>query len=281
MAIPTFLQTTPPIDPGAVIPFGEFVTDGESLPIGYCESSNLAFLRNCPTEDHYARMYSDEYWQAPAFVEHERHRAESATRVARLFSLGLDLPKTPSILDYGAGYGYGGALLAKRLRGVAVGVEPSTHAAKIAIANGLPIVGRSAADIAGTYDLIALIQVLEHQPHPAKLLTALRDALTPDGILFVDVPDLDGVKSVNVKHPICFSPRALILLLNHCGMKAVAIKSTLKDGHQYRHVISVAAMRGTGGILPPLAKPLTDVIGLHKRNRITLGMSAVSANETD
>jgi SAM-dependent methyltransferase len=277
MPTETFAQTTPPIDLSAVVPFGELVANGETLPIGYCESSNLAFLRNCPTEGHYARMYSDEYWQAPAFVEHERHRAKSANRVGRLLSLGIDLPKAPKILDFGAGYGYGGALLAQKLRGQAVGIEPSTHAAKIAAANGLPIVGKSAADIAGAYDLIALIQVLEHQPHPAKLLTALRDALTPNGILFVDVPDLDGVKSVNVKHPICFSPRALILLLNHCGLKAVAMKSTLNGGPQYRHVISVAAMRGHGGIGAPAAKQLRDVMALHRKHRVTLARQATRA----
>lgn len=270
MPIQTFAQTTPPIDLKAVVPFGEFVADGESLPIGYCERSNLAFLQSCPTEAHYARMYSDEYWQAPAFVEHERHRAKSANRVGRLLSLGIALPKAPKILDCGAGYGYGGALLAEKLNGAAVGIEPSTHAARIAASNGLPIIGKTATDIRGKYDLIALIQVLEHQPHPDKLLRALADALTPNGILFVDVPDLDGVKSVNVKHPICFSPRALILLLNHCGLKAVAMKSTLSGGAQYRHVISVAAMRSGGGILPPPARPLSDAQALHRAHRVSL-----------
>ena len=39
------------------------------------------------------------------------------------------------------------------------------------------------------FDLISMIHVLEHIPHPVKILTEIKKMLTPNGLLFIQVPN--------------------------------------------------------------------------------------------
>ena len=43
-----------------------------------------------------------------------------------------------------------------------------------------------------TFDIIVLIHALEHIPHPVEYLKSLRKYLKPDGLLFIEVPDLEN-----------------------------------------------------------------------------------------
>ena len=46
-------------------------------------------------------------------------------------------------------------------------------------------------DVPGTFDLVTLIHVLEHIPDPIHMLSQLRSKLNPNGLLFIEVPDLE------------------------------------------------------------------------------------------
>jgi SAM-dependent methyltransferase len=60
------------------------------------------------------------------------------------------------------------------------------------------------AGIAGSFDVISLIHVLEHIPHPVAFLERLRNKLKPDGLLFVEVPD-------------CRQNCFMLLVADHCS----------------------------------------------------------------
>ena len=47
----------------------------------------------------------------------------------------------------------------------------------------------SLSQIDTKFDLISMIHVLEHIPHPIKILSEIKKMLTPNGLLFIQVPD--------------------------------------------------------------------------------------------
>src|SRR4030088_2908973 len=136
------------------------------------------------------------------------------------------------------------------------GIEPSgtgseygreTHGADIY--HGM-IEDYLAANRGRRFDVITLLNVLEHLTDPAGTLRQLRQVLAPDGIVVIVVPDarfhdligrlrrLVGVSdpySLNNKgflaafrlpeHLCAFQPRTVRSLLQHCGFRVLTIES--------------------------------------------------------
>lgn len=97
-----------------------------------------------------------------------------------------------SILEVGCG---DGAVLA-RLKAVFPnaalhGVEPNAHATSLARARGLDVRQASYDAVAGQFDLVYSIAVIEHVVSPRHFLTALRALLKPAGRLIVIHPCQD------------------------------------------------------------------------------------------
>lgn len=254
----TFIQNTPPIDPAVVIDYGH--VDG--IPIGFCVHSNLAFLRHCPTLEWYAGFYRDLYWQeksTPDRLALKDAQRKARSRVADITAV-LTLPPAPDILDFGCGHGFGSALLVEYYGGRAFGIEPSDKARPVAAAQGVDIVGAGIDELGvRQFDLISLIQVLEHQPHPAETLATLARHLRPGGRFAVQVPDLDKLKSVSIPHCLCYSPRALWLLFAAIGFRVEAI-------HQPRNTnVTVIAGRDVEAVALPAAKSRVAFEELHAR----------------
>lgn len=140
-----------------------------------------------------------------------------------------------SLLDIGCGYGYS----VKHFREMgldAFGVEPSAEAAKYAGETGLrvihgPIEGEG--DYFGRrFDVVLLMDVLEHLREPWKLLARIRETmLAPGGLLVVDVPNdfnlfqmtADKLHRLNrwwvipPEHINYFSVESVTRLISDCG----------------------------------------------------------------
>ncbi len=105
-------------------------------------------------------------------------------------------PRARSLLDIGAGTGLLVAE-AKRHGLEAVGVEPSRSLRLFARRrNGVDLLGGvfPHAELTGrTFDLVCLVDVIEHVADPVALLTACVNALSDDGVLVVVTPDAASV----------------------------------------------------------------------------------------
>jgi len=139
-------------------------------------------------------------------------------------------PGARTVLDIGAG---AGALLAEAERAGldAVGVEPSREFVQRArAANAVDIVQGIFPHpaLAGrTFDIVFMVDVIEHVPEPVELLRAAAHALAPGGIVLVVTPDVDSFAArklrgrwwhFHIAHVGYFSYRSLAKAARRAGL---------------------------------------------------------------
>jgi len=139
-------------------------------------------------------------------------------------------PYAKTLLDIGAGTGM---LVAEAQKQglTACGVEPSHALSRLAVERGLEVVQ-------GTYphreldgrkfDLVCLVDVIEHVEDPAELLRAAASALAPNGLLVVITPDISSVAArvlgkrwwhLRLAHIGYFTPKTFARLAGRCGLE--------------------------------------------------------------
>jgi len=107
-----------------------------------------------------------------------------------------DLPLDLRVLDAGCGDGFFLGILRDLGFANVIGVDISEVRVKACRDKGLearclPV--EQCADL-GAFDLVLLMDVLEHVPDPAVALRAVHQALTPGGILYLNVPVCDSFR---------------------------------------------------------------------------------------
>ena len=130
------------------------------------------------------------------------------------------------ILDFGGGTGVTLRALGKRWpQSELYGAELSDGALATLqrIPNFVQLYTCGAADIDSRFDLIVMIHSLEHLVTPAETLSALSDLLTPEGHLFVQVPNAaenpyDLVVADHLSH---FTPATLRKVASVAGISGV------------------------------------------------------------
>jgi SAM-dependent methyltransferase len=150
-------------------------------------------------------------------------------RWARLF------PQPGRVFEMGCGTGLMLATL-RDLGWQVLGSERTEAAAEIPRRlHGLDVLahGLDGVDPAARFDLIILNQVLEHLEDPKPTLERLAPMLTPGGRLVIGVPNFASWQAVFggagwlhldvPRHLHHFSPRALALLLERCGLVIDAV----------------------------------------------------------
>lgn len=155
-----------------------------------------------PTQEELERFYRDHYYGG--ITNHRDFSLEPksgeleffAWRCADMIDAVRDhYGKTAgvSILDIGCGYGY--SLEHFKDAGMEPhGIEPSAEAAAYAKGRGFNVIrhgiGAEAPDFGKKFDVVLLMDVLEHLIDPAAALTMARlQLLKPGGLLIVDVPN--------------------------------------------------------------------------------------------
>lgn len=136
--------------------------------------------------------FTDLYGETPKQTWADRSRDELIARlVARHDGPGCNLP----LLDLGCGYGY----LLERFRGRyrLFGADISAHAVRVA-ASCLPEATFATADaeqdlpFPTRFQVILLVNVLEHLAHPALAVARLHAALRPGGLCLVHLPTINN-----------------------------------------------------------------------------------------
>jgi SAM-dependent methyltransferase len=168
--------------------------------------------------------------------EYEHTQGVRRLQMLRLLQQTLRLqPRARTLLDIGAG---AGALVRQaRALGIdATGVEPSVAlvggAERI---NGVRLLrGRfpHPAIAHRQFDIITIIDVIEHLSTPVELLCHAADALAPDGMIVVVTPDVGSVAARILKnrwwhfrmaHVGYFNRATILLAADRAGLRAVHI----------------------------------------------------------
>ena len=197
-----------------------------------------------PTKEELAEYYRKNYYsESTVFrdftaeprkeeLEHFAVRCDDILeRIDEHFGVSAGL----SILDIGCGYGY--SVKYFRDKGLdAVGIEPSREAVSHAVKEGLNVTCGGIDDpnvsFGRKFDVVMIMDVLEHLREPWRILKYTRDELLkPGGLLVVDVPNdfNDFQKAANAEYgldewwvasPIhinYFSASSIQTLLVRCG----------------------------------------------------------------
>lgn len=214
----------------------------------------LGFLRvdPIPSEEEVERFYKEEFYSSeykyfndssrevqlsdPDYFEAywEDHKREIERIKGPLDEL--------SILDIGCGFALGMQYF-KRYGADVHGMDPSPEAIEFACEKGVDAkVGFDDFTLFGDkkFDVVMLVNVLEHLRDPADVLRRIRDLLKPDGLLILDVPnEFNEFQTIaNEEHGlgewwVCppnhinyFNCESLPRLLGHCDYRPVKTKSS-------------------------------------------------------
>jgi 2-polyprenyl-3-methyl-5-hydroxy-6-metoxy-1,4-benzoquinol methylase len=173
------------------------------------------------------------FYQAMDDPDYEASRAPRSLQAERLLQSVRRYRPSGRLLDIGAG---SGILVeaATRLGYRADGIEPSEWMVRNAAGHGLKIQAGILPnkEISGPYDVVTLVDVIEHVSDPIELLVQARTVLASDGIGVVITPDVSSVAArVMGKHwwhyrlaHICyFERKTLLAALQHAGLEPIAI----------------------------------------------------------
>ena len=211
--------------------------------VARCPGCGYGFIAD-PWLD-YTSIYDNRYYAgegADPLVDYhfELENPERSVRVyewrgiaKRVDELGAGLDPSRRWLDYGAGNG--GLVRHLRSHGLADAVGFDEGAiARDATAAGIPMV---AADelpgLAGSFDVVTAIEVIEHTPDPIAELRRMRNLLKPGGLLFITTgnaaPYADRLTRwsyvIPEIHISFFEPRTLSMALEQAGLRPEFVPS--------------------------------------------------------
>jgi SAM-dependent methyltransferase len=148
-------------------------------------------------------------------------------------SMAKLLPPPARHLDVGAG---SGILVQQSVSAgyQTVGIEPSIDLHKKAIAHDLHIINGvlPSDEVGDCYNIVTLIDIIEHVTDPLSLLLNVRDVMADDALLFLDTPDVRSVAATimgrkwwhyRIAHVGYFDENTLTKLIDHAGLEIISI----------------------------------------------------------
>ena len=205
-----------------------------------CRRCGLVFLNPRMTRQEYEKFYSTPAYRklcSNAEVpteELDRRSLRGAEEKFAFFAKSINLSafRRKKFLDVGCSAGYL-PFAFKRHGWAAEGLEPTGTFADhgrekfgVAIMTGL----LETAKFRKKYSFITLIHVFEHMTDPHAALRKLRSMLAPDGILYIEVPNVQEFygrfeQSCDIAHPYFYSPATLLAVLRMNGFAAAKMQS--------------------------------------------------------
>ena len=188
------------------------------------------------------RYYSAGYFQGGAVDGYADYagsesslRAEFRQTLAHILRLA---PRRGALLEFGCAYGYFLEEAARHFDST-LGIELSAEAVAIARARGLNVQAGVVDDaLAGPFDAVVGLDVIEHVPEPAETVAHLSRVMAPNGVLVLTTGDW-GSPLARVmgprwrlmtppQHVSFFTPKAMQALLNRAGLVVVEISRPWK-----------------------------------------------------
>ncbi len=187
-----------------------------------CPNCELDFQKlRLNSETLYTYYQSDQYRRL-INRDNEDFRDENSLKYAKVVVEFLDETKITATrhLDYGSGTG---ALL-RTVPWDGVGVEISENATKWSRDRGVEVF-HTLEEVEGTFDLVTIMETLEHLPNPVATLEALLEYLEPDGHILIGVPwggKHSGDKT-QIGHLFSFTLPSMMFLTKQVGIVGKAV----------------------------------------------------------
>lgn len=171
--------------------------DRYGFPLNYvsCVSCGFLFANPYYTEEclaefyskHYARVYGRAGSEKLVFEGGYINAVETILPLIRKY-----MPKTGAVMDFGCGYG--GSLVAFPKEWLQVGYDYDDIQLEYGRQFGIDLRNiENFDDASEKFDVIMLIQVLEHVKDPIALLQKLQSRLNESGVLYIEVPGFASV----------------------------------------------------------------------------------------
>lgn len=207
--------------------------EGEPLDTVICTHCGLVAHQSIPTEEQLDAFYRVDYRQ-----DYHGEIKPSARRVMRAWKNGERIYRqvaphlganTGRLMEIGAGIGCTVKVFEQH-GWDACGVDPNigfqTYShdrlkARVSAGNLYDLSDDTA------YDVVLLVHVIEHFRSPRLALERIHQLLKPDGMLYVECPNLAApfaprAKMFHFAHIHNFTPWTLEWLANHCGFQTIA-----------------------------------------------------------
>lgn len=181
--------------------------------------------------------YSGDYGAEASWrIDKARRQVDWVERVCRF--RGVVMPKRPTCLDVGSGYGYFRQAIAER-GWRHYGTEISQHAARecherYGFKTAVGAIGNLSGLEDNAYDLITLWDVIEHVSDPLALLRQISELLSDGGVCVIRTPNLCAVEhqvfgrfyhSLKRDHLCCFSPLSILTFATSAGLHVVQLET--------------------------------------------------------
>ncbi len=205
-----------------------------------CPNCALLFVHPIPKV---SEVYGQDYFEGAhgghGYTNYDRDKEPMVPvfeeYVRRISAL---LPTKGRLLDVGAATGFFVAI-ANLMGFTATGVELSSYAAAVGRQKGLEIVAGTLSDISGAFEVITMLDVIEHVPDPRAELTRAHALLVDGGVLVLNTPDIGSLYArlmgkrwhlvVPPEHLFYFTRRNLSMLLVECGFEVVEVTTIGKS----------------------------------------------------
>ena len=219
--------------------------------IGYCPDLRLRRCGRCglvyqdrafstvELSNIYNETYYDHWGAKQNFETLWAIKVKSCLAYLELLTPSLSVPLvSPSLLDIGCAHGF--MLEAAQQRGFRpVGIEVSP-AGSIAKGQGFIVYDKSLLELrlqAQSFDIVTIIDVLEHIPAPQEFMQEIRRILKPGGAVLIVTPDIGSWAAkimkgkwphLKLEHVTYFNRRALSMLLTKMEFRVMRIRPSYK-----------------------------------------------------
>jgi SAM-dependent methyltransferase len=213
--------------------------DGHNLR--RCRRCASLFVSPLPAPDareDYAAYYDDGNLEVPAFV-HRLHD-ELVAQLERY-------RRTNRWLDIGCG---AGSLMeaAVRARWDVHGTEVASVPLRRLTARGLKMFEGDLLELSlpsSAYDVVTLVEVLEHLPNPRGVLARIGEVLRPGGVIHLTTPHAHGLSARLLGlHWSVVSPPEHLQLLSVNGLRAAVVDAGLIELEAHTHAVNPYELLG-------------------------------------
>ncbi len=216
-----------PTDAGKKLNSKNFaITNFDYGKTGELQKCNSCGFIQCTDLNEVVKFYEE--LEDPEYENTRRERKLQEERLVRLFN---KYKKHGKVLDIGAG---SGIMIETAIeKGYdCIGIEPSKWLQQRAVELNLPVLQGvfPHPGAKGPFDIITLVDVIEHVTEPARLLKDVNEVLTHDGIILLVTPDVNSLAAkffgykwwhYRFAHIGYFNKKTIRLLLDRTGFTII------------------------------------------------------------